>query len=216
MPTIYQGKCSDCGHKTPHMPAGYGAVLVDQPVERDQAQVVGAVLSKGSTGGFATVSDSHLVVLSHPAESRILASAGFTWGDLRREGRYIACCNVVCDACGQLFVLKELTLPQGCSGCILPLALGIVAGLSTGIWCQSVWIGWFASCGVVYLAGHCMERMARRRLEGYYPERAAALEAERFCPSCGSEENSGVTSPTPHRCKSCKGRSLQFQIVGKS
>ena len=50
MPTLFQGICDDCGHKTAVMTAGYGAVFVDQPVAEPQDQVAGAALFS-STGG---------------------------------------------------------------------------------------------------------------------------------------------------------------------
>lgn len=134
------------------MPGGYGAVLVEQPVEGMQHQVVGAVVHEGSEVEFAASPGTHLVVLSHPAEHRILKSLGYTWDDLRREGRYVACTNVVCDECGWLFSHKRLAVPGGCMGCVVPLLVAVMAGSSVGYWSSSVLGGWFAACGIGYLS----------------------------------------------------------------
>lgn len=216
MPTIYRGECSRCGHETSVLPAGYGAVLVDEPVNREQHQVLGAVVLEGKGGEFATATDGYLVVLSHPAESSILKSTGFTWNDLRREGRYVYCTNVMCDECGQLFALKRIAVPQSCSGCYVPLIAGIVAGLAVGIWLSSVILGWFAALVVGYLATITTEWWARRSFRDYFSERAAKLRAERFCPACGSEASKTITDEGPLCCPSCQQSSLRFRIVGKS
>ena len=198
------------------MPAGYGAVLVDQPVERDQYQLFGAVLHDNAKTGFAATLDSHLVVLSHPAESSILKSTGFTWDDLRREGRYVACTNVVCEKCGQLFSLKRLAIPQGCSGCLIPLVVAMIAGLTIGFWQESFFLGWFVACGVGYLSTCILDAKARHNLKSYFPERAAKMEADRHCPKCGAEDHLPITSAEHARCQVCEKGSLSFRIVGKS
>lgn len=216
MPPIYRGECSECGHETSVMPAEYGAVLVDEPVEREQHQVLGAVIQDSQGGRFATATDGHLLVLSHPAESSILKSTGFTWNDLRREGRYVVCTNVICDECGQLFALKRIALPQGCSGCLIPLVIGIAGGLAFGVWRSSVLLGWFAALGVGYLATITLEWWAHLRFRDYFPERAAKMKAERFCPACGSESSTKITDKGTLCCPSCQQSSLHFRIAGKS
>lgn len=217
MATLYRGECSACGHKTPTMPAGYGAVLVDQPVERKQHQVVGAVMSDGSGVDFAMGSDPYLVILSHPAETSILQTTGFTWDDLRREGRYVACTNVVCDECGRLYTLKRVAVPEaGCTGCLVPLVTGVCCGLTVGIWSGNVLFGWFVTCGVGYLATLALDWKARHALKSYFPERAAQLKEDSVCPKCEGEQSTPVASRSPVRCQKCQMTSMLFRIAGRS
>lgn len=89
MPTLYQGICSNCGHQTPILSGGYGAVFVDQPAMHRQQEVAGAVVTSEAAGSMATTNDPRFVVLSHPLESSILAKTGYTWMDLLWQGRYV-------------------------------------------------------------------------------------------------------------------------------
>ena len=83
MPSLYQGVCENCGHKTAIVTAGYGAVLVDEPVAREQGEVAGAVIMNGADDDtLATVNDPRFVVLttrSNPRRSPASATATPTW-----------------------------------------------------------------------------------------------------------------------------------------
>jgi hypothetical protein len=112
------------------MTDGYGAVLVDRPVESMQTEIAAACIFSDSAGKLAEAADPRFVVLAHPLENLILADTGYTWNDLFWQGRYVSVSNVVCRHCGHLFQHRRLDAGQ--PGCSAALALGLASGADAG------------------------------------------------------------------------------------
>jgi hypothetical protein len=197
------------------MTDGYGAVLVDRAVAQEQDEVAGAVITSGEGGTIASASDSRFVVLSHPLESSILASTGYSWTDLLRQGRYVAISNVICRECGTVFPRYRLAAPGG-TGCITSLALGVAAGLSVGIWRHTFsagFLAWYAvTFGTMMIAGSLASLYVRLR----FSERAATLRAARSCPACHADNATGIMRGKSVACPVCRNQSLRFVIAGIS
>lgn len=98
------------------MPAGYGAVFVDEPVAEPQDQVAGAALFSATGGEIATVDDPRFVVLRHPVEDDGLKRTGYRWNDLLWQGRYVEVTNVVCRECGSRSTAAPRTPPTRSRG----------------------------------------------------------------------------------------------------
>ena len=178
MPTLFQGTCGNCGHETPVMLAGYGAVIVDEPVAEPQHEVAGAVLTSEGGGAIATTVDPRFVVLRHPAEDYDLAATGYSWSDLLQQGRYVSVTNVICRECGTVFPRRRLTAP-GAAGCMPSLGLGVAVGVAVGCWRRSVFAGlvaWYlVTLGAMILVGSLASLYLRLR----FSVRAASLATER-------------------------------------
>jgi hypothetical protein len=197
------------------MTGGYGSVLVDRPIQQEQHEFAGVVLSSTDKGEFAVADDPRFVVLSHPIETSILASTGYSWNDLLWQGRYVAVKNVICRKCGNVFQLRNLTAP-GANGCFLALSIGVVVGSVTGISTHSYLLGfvaWYlATFGVMCIFGS----LARWYIRSRFAARAALLAAERACPQCKSDDSIAIDRAKNVTCSRCKAVSLTFVDVGIS
>lgn len=215
MPTLFQGICRHCGHQTPPLSKGYGAVFVDQPVAQAQRHVAGAVVASGDGSAMASVDDLRFVVLRHPIEDSDLAKTGYTWHDLLRQGRYVRVTNVICRDCGTLFQRRRLS-PPGAFGCITAMTLGVVVGLAAGLWMRSFVLGllaWYVVATAVSIgAEFCAALYVRLRFRA----RAKALAAERTCPRCGADNAKTIGSGRSVVCSACCRRSLRFKVAGVS
>ncbi|HZN69411.1 MAG TPA: hypothetical protein VFB66_29315 [Tepidisphaeraceae bacterium] len=197
------------------MTAGYGAVLVDEPVAREQGEVAGAVIMNGAEDDtLATVNDPRFVVLTHPIESSALASTGYGNLDLVREGRYVEVTNVICRRCGTVFPRRRLAAPGvGCGVGLLPgAAVGVVVGFGS----RSFLAGIFTCYVVAGLVGLVATGMAALYVRRRHRERAAALAAEVQCPTCRSEDAMPIDGAKGVRCSSCGQDALRFVIAGMS
>ena len=215
MPSLYQGVCDDCGHKTPIMTAGYGAVLVDEPVTRQQGEVAGAVIMTGADEhSLATVNDPRFVVLTHPVESAALASTGYSKLDLVREGRYVEVTNVICCRCGTVFPRRRLAAPG--IGCGVGLLLGAALGVIVGFKSRSFVDGCLVSYAVAGLFGLVCTGIAALYVRRRHRERGAALAAEVHCPTCGADDAVPIGGAKGVRCSSCGRDAFRFVFAGKS
>ena len=225
MPTVYQGVCRNCSHRTAVMTDGCGAVLVDLPVDAAQTEVAGGGLSSGSESkqveaakprfGEPRLVEPGLVVLAHPREVAILAGTGYTRSDLLRQGRYVSVSNVACRRCGRVFQRRRLSVPGG-SGCAAALALGLACGAAAGLAAQRVLIGVIVCYLVCLGVTAAASIIARRRLRRRYPARAAALAAESNCPACGAGASTPISRTKSAHCPSCGQRTLSFENAGRS
>jgi hypothetical protein len=194
---------------------GYGAVLVDQPVTEKQYEVAGAVITGGVGCEMASGDDPRFVILSHPAEPKILAGTGYSRGDLLWQGRYVAARNVVCRRCGTVFPRRRLAAPAA-TGCLTSLGIGVAGGLLAGVWWGSIFAGFVAWYVVTAAALTVVSTLASLYVRLRYAERAASLAAERFCPTCGADDSVRITEAKSVTCPSCRGQSLRFVMVGIS
>jgi hypothetical protein len=199
------------------MTPSYGAVLVDQPIDRDQFEVAGAVISSKGTGRIASCDDPRFAVLSHPIESYILEGLGYRWEDLLWQGRYIAVTNVLCRRCGTIYPRRRLAAPGG-FGCTTMLWAGVASGLAAGLWKRSLPFGLAAGFLAVALAATIFEWIAQRYNRRHFSARDAALRAERACPTCHADDAKAIFRIwiSPVMCPSCRVVALRFRIVGKS
>ena len=215
MPTLFQGICDHCGHKTAVMTAGFGAVFVDRPVAGPQGQVAGAALFSEGDAEIATVDDPRFVVLRHPVEDHDLERAGYRWNDVHWQGRYVEVTNVVCRECGTVFPRRRLAAPT-MVGCVTGLATGVVAGLAVGIWRRSFVAAFLSSyvatVAVMYLTGSLAPLYLRLRFRA----RGASLAAERACPVCHADNARHLERATSLPCPACRQKSLRFVVVGMS
>lgn len=101
MPTVYEGRCSFCGHESPAGLSRYPAVLR---------------------------LDGGLAVLRHPAEDHDLARQGLTYFQAGWEGRFVVCDRSVCRACGGFYEHRKIVFPGG-QGCLPALASGVIVAL---------------------------------------------------------------------------------------
>lgn len=215
MPSLFQGVCRRCGYKTPVLTEGYFAVLVDEPQSEKQHEVAGAVITDGEGGAMAVAGDPRFVVLRHPIESSDLAGTGYTWSDLLWEGRYIEVTNVVCGQCGTVFQHRRLVAP-GQTGCMAALVLGLVTGLSVGIWQHSILLGLFACGRLAVSIGMVTDLLERLYLRRHFSKRNATLAAERACPKCHAEDANAVGHGRRVTCPACSTKAMRFVIVGIS
>lgn len=215
VPTILQGICRNCGHKTPLLSEGYGAIFVDQSLTHTQHEVAGAVIQAGEAGAMATVDDARFLILRHPVEEPILRESGYVWSDLLRQGRYVWVTNVVCRECGTIFQRRRLRAP-GTFGCTAALVSGLAAGLAVGLWTRSAPLGLLASCAgalaVALIAGAYAAAYLRLR----FTARAKAIAAERLCPTCRADNARKLALYRSVVCPICHTRRLRFLPVGVS
>lgn len=215
MPTIYRGTCSNCGHQTRVMTAGYGAVIVDRPVENERHQVVGAVLMSDGDDSMAAAGDQRFVVLRHPLESKILANTGYTWNDLLWQGRYVILKNMICRRCGTVFQHRRLSAP-GATGCITGLALGLVAGVAAGIANHNFLAGLAAWYAATYVTELVLQYLAQLYVRRRFSRRAVSLAAERSCPHCHADDATAINGAKEVTCPTCSKKSLTFVVAGIS
>jgi hypothetical protein len=213
VPTLFQGICSRCGHKTPIMLDGYGAVLVDQPATQEQHEVAGAVITSGDGGAMALTSDPQFVELSPLCMSSILASTGYSWSDLLWQGRYVAVTNVICRQCGTVFQRSRLAPPGG-TGCMTGLAVGVASGVAVGVWRRSFDAGLHVWCAVTWWVVAVAEFLARLYVRLRFSERAASLAAERACPHCHADDARAFDRAKAVKCPACSTESLRFVVPG--
>ena len=215
MPTIYQGLCSHCGHSTPLISDGYGAVVVDEPIAGPQHEVSGAVIASDAQGEFATAEDPRFVVLAHPLEDYDLARTGYSWSDLLWQGRYVSVTNMICGECGTVFPRRQLAAPGGI-GCLSSLTIGFVTGLALGAWKRSVLVGFVAWYLVTLAAMILIGSTASLYLRFRFAERSAWLVAERACQSCHADNAESIDRAKSMRCPTCRKESMRFVIAGIS
>jgi hypothetical protein len=197
------------------MTAGYGAVLVDEPVARRQGEVAGAVImNRADDDTLATVNDPRFVVLTHPIESAALASTGYGNLDLVREGRYVEVTNVVCRRCGTVFPRRRLAAPE--IGCGVGLLLGAAIGVVVGFKSRSFVDGFLTCYAVAGLVGLVSTGLAALYIRRRHRERAAALAAEVHCPTCRADDAVPIDGAKGVRCSRCGRDALRFIIAGKS
>ena len=215
-PMLYKGECSECGHTTPLYPEGFWAVHVDEPVKITQYQILHKTPLEETQIEYATTSESYLVVLSHPEEASILASTGYFWRDLHRQGRYVRCTNVSCDKCGHIYSLKKLTVYENDFGCIISITVAIIIGLLTVLWLGKLLVGLFVSIALIAISTFLLFRWAISRQENHFPDIAAKLEKKRCCPKCAVEQSTPIISNEAVCCQNCKKKAMRFQTVGNS
>jgi predicted Zn-ribbon and HTH transcriptional regulator len=215
VPSLYQGVCRNCSHRTAIMTAGYGAVLVDRPLDRSQTEVAGACLLSAAAGKLAESADPRFVVLAHPLESKILADTGYTWNDLYRQGRYVLVTNVVCRRCGAVFQKRELGAP-GEPGWVVAILIGLLSGTAAGLWAHRLLVGVLVFCGLGGATGALAGWIARWRVRRRFRARAAALAAESTCPACGADDAAPISRVRSVRCPACRQQSQRFIHAGTS
>lgn len=198
------------------MSAGYGAVLVDEPVSESQHEVAGAVIFSGSESEpFAAADDPRFVVLRHPGGDYDLARTGYSWSDLLKQGRYVSVINVICRECGTVFPRRRLAAPGG-NGCMSSLAIGIAIGIVAGIWCRSFSIGlltWFSITLGISLLIDCLSSLYIRFR---FSTRAASLIAEKWCPTCHADNARSIDRAKDVLCPICRHETLRFVMAGIS
>lgn len=195
--------------------AGYGAVVVDEPVPGPQHEVAGAVIASESGGAIATTDDPRFVVLRHPAENYDLATTGYSWSDLLKQGRYVSVSNMVCRECGTVFPHRRLTAP-GATGCLPSLVLGVAVGLAVGFWRRSVFAGLVVWYLVTFGAMMLVKSMASLYLRLRFSVRAASLAAERACPMCHADNAKSIDRAKWVLCPKCRHETLRFVVAGRS
>lgn len=213
MPTLYQGICSECGHKTAIMPEWYGAVLLDEPVTKLQGQVAGATLHV--QGAIAEATDDRLLVLAHPIEDSILSTTGYSWSDLVWQGRYVVVSNVACRDCGNVFSIRRLGVP-GAVGCLPALLVGSACGIAIWMSKGSVADGLITGFVVLFVALLILELAAGLFVKYRHAARANALASEKQCPVCQSVNAIRINRTKKTPCPACHRRSQTFHLAGIS
>ena len=199
------------------VPAAYGAVLVNDAAPDRQPEVAGVAPSGAGREGdkLAAVDDRRFLVLAHPGESRILESAGFTWDEVFRQGRYVAVDNVVCRRCGTAFPRRRLAAPNG-AGCLPSLLTGAAVGVGVGSCLHSAIAGLVAGWAGLFVVLHLVDFRRERYLRQRFPARRASLAAERRCPTCSADDARSIDGARSIPCPSCRAPALRFRPVGIS
>src|SRR5687767_6804917 len=221
MGLIFQGICGRCGSR-----AGLGtpvrlAVFVDGAIEGAERKIEDRVVwrRQASVGVSEGV---NLVELSHPIEGAIMDQHGFTWEQLRREGRFVKIYTVICRRCGKVFEKRKLEAMSPW-GCLWPMVIGLVCGVVAGVvvWMLSGGPGalmagavvWFAVFAAVDGVG---EWLGRRHLRKHFVERAKLVAGRPECPVCGVDDSVGIDRVGMAVCTLCGERAMKEKAVAIS
>ena len=216
MPPVYQASCFNCKYQSTVFPAGYGAVLVDEPLAGAPKSFLAGMVGFGDKQPEMSVSTTpNLVVLAHPIESAILESTGHTWKSLMLEGRHVTVQLLVCADCGALYERKKLTAPFAI-GCLPTIAVGVVSGFTLWLYLSSIIIGIFVGYMTIFMVALTVHALSNLYTRLRFRERIRILEANKTCPSCYSPSFYIIPTKKVVPCPACKAKSLQIQMIGIS
>ncbi|GEM_PF-1661588 len=201
MHRMYQGRCANCGHRTPEISDESAlAVYLDDPI--------------GSPG---LSDDDRIVFLQHLSDT--LAENGYTLWSATIQGRLFWHTSRICTACGQHYGVRKLGSLSGCSGFASAAVVGFASGVFYGIWSSSFLHGFFVALTVTCFAILPMEACLHAWVRMRYASRARKLDRGRCCPKCGSRRAVSPMRPGFRRvklpCSRCGTRSVTYKVTAE-
>lgn len=199
MAAILQGKCKDCGYKTPWFVGETGAIVLD---EGDRAPYY-----------CHDPKSPRIVVLTHPLEQSIEEDVGITYKEAQRAGRYIRICRQCCGSCGHFYESRVLGFPQFALGCWPPIAVAVSTGVAVWAATRSVRITAIAVWILPLVANSIVDLIAKQIILRKKTRIADPFCTSANCPECGSNcpKTRGVLP-----CPECRKTGMKIEMVAIS